>query len=123
MRNTTGGDEVRLLSFVLYGLTFKLKRALCPHSLAVTLAATPVRLGPFYVAPPGRSILNFYFCRSLLFLLNSSFLIDSLVSRLAPRYPSGVTVYVAHPIRSVLNCYFCFPPKSHTSVAAPRDHI
>src|SRR4029077_5423632 len=42
---------------------------------------------------------------ALLTLCFSSFLIDSLVSRLAPRYPCGVTVYVAHPIRSILKSF------------------
>jgi hypothetical protein len=42
------------------------------------------------------------------FLLLSYFLIDSLVSRLAPRYPCGVTVYVAHPIRSILKSFSFF---------------
>src|SRR5207245_3017120 len=32
-----------------------------PHSLTASLAATPVRLGPFYVAHPIRSILTFPF--------------------------------------------------------------
>src|SRR5437763_16147762 len=65
--------------FLIFVLdSFLIETRLCPRLLAPTLVVTPVRLGPFYVAHPIRSI-------------------HSLVSLLALRYPRGVTVHVARP--------------------------